>query len=100
MSFERSDYDVLRDYVPSDTGPTGEPVYRADSLPPAKEPARTGLQSADPVLSTCVHELARALEEYARKQYVALFAGDIEFETAAIEISKLLHVEKCPVKNV
>jgi len=67
---------------------------------PLREPRRTGLQSSDPVLSICVHELARALEEFARKQYVVLYAGDAEFETAAIEIAEKLSAYKCQLKGV
>jgi len=65
-----------------------------------REPRRTGLQSSDPALSICVHELARALEEFARKQYVALYQGDAEFETAAIEIAEKLGAYKCQLKGV
>ena len=69
-------------------------------LAPSREPARTGLQSADPVLSTCVHEIARALEEFARKQPVPLYATEAEFETAAISIAEKLGAEKCQLKGV
>lgn len=71
------------------------------TLPAAKpQPRRTGLQSSDPVLSTCVHEIARALEEFAKKQYVPILATEAEFEDAAIQIAEKLGAEKCPLRGV
>lgn len=70
------------------------------TLPAARQPQRTGLQSSDPVLSTCVHEIARALEEFARKQPVPLYATEAEFEAAAVSIAEKLGAEKCQLKGV
>lgn len=101
------DYDPLfdPDFVRDDINRDGISLEEATVLArlrvsPLREPRRTGLQSSDPVLSVCVHELARALEEFARKQYVAIYAGDAEFETAAIEIAEKLSAYKCQLKGV
>lgn len=69
-------------------------------LPPApREPERRTIQSADPDLRICVHELARALEQYARKQYVPLYQGTAEFETAAIDMTEFILDERCQLKG-
>jgi hypothetical protein len=76
----------------------GQPPVK---LPPVRRPRRTAVQTSDPTLRICVHELARALEEYARKQYVPLFGTESEFEVAAEEIARLMHADgqRCPLKH-
>lgn len=69
-------------------------------LPAIQKPVKVGaFQSSDPRLVTCVHEIARALEEFAVKEYVPLFNTTAEFENAALEIVEKLHVERCPLKS-
>lgn len=69
-------------------------------LPPARrEPTRTEFQSSDPTLRTCVHEIARALEQLVTKEYVPLFQSTAEFETAAVRLAEMLHAEKCPLRG-
>jgi hypothetical protein len=69
-------------------------------LPAApKQPTRALTSSADVRLIVCVHELARALEEYITKEETPLYGGSIEWETAAIEIAELMTAEKCVLKS-
>lgn len=70
-------------------------------LPKApRGPRVAAMQSADPDFRICVHELARALEEYATKEPVPLYGGAIEFDTAAIQMFDLMRVERCGLKGV
>ena len=71
-----------------------------EHLPPApREPRRVVMQSADPDYRICVHELARTLEQYARKQYVPLYEGEADFETAASEMLEFILAERCSRKG-
>lgn len=72
----------------------GAPLPRAP-----REAIRRTIQSADRDMRICVHELARALEQYARKEYVPLYAGGAEFETAAIDMAEFILAERCSLKG-
>lgn len=84
-----------------DREPGGDPSSTTEIRLPRspRVPVRRTIQSADPDLRICVHELARALEQYARKQYVPLYAGTAEFETAAIDMSEFILAERCQLKG-
>lgn len=69
-------------------------------LPPApRAPERRSLESFDRERVTCVHELARALEEFSTKEPVPLFGTQAEFDEAAIAIVELMGAQRCPLKG-
>jgi len=62
-------------------------------------PERRSLESFDRERVICVHELARAMEEYATKEPVQLYGGSIEFHEAAQAVLEIAHFEKCGLKG-
>lgn len=59
----------------------------------------TRFQSADFPFTVCVHQLARAMEEYARKTYVPITGVSADFETAANVVAELIGLEDCPLRR-
>lgn len=65
----------------------------------APAPETHTVLSADVVFRTCIHELARALEQLTSREEIPLYQTAIEFEEAAVKMADFLGAQKCTLKG-
>lgn len=100
-----NDEDFLRDDYDGELDPEFGPepdnrlLTRARLSKARTAPERRTLESMDRENSICIHELARAMEEFATKEPVQLYGGSVEFEEAARAVLGLAHKHRCGLKG-